>query len=262
MATNHAPVVVITGGSGAIGSAIGRMLKARGDTVCSIDTAASAPSSDLHIAADVSDERALDAAFGQIEDRFGSVTGLVNTAFVARRGSAVEFSLSDWDAVMRVNVTSFWLTARRAATSWIDEGVGGVIVNLSSICGSNAVGRNGLAYGVSKAAILQLTRELAVEWAQFGIRVNAVQPAQVSSPALNGFLADPKSSGFREDILRGLPLGRLAQPEDAAAAVAFLLSDSASFITGVSLAVDGGNLAMNAGATNPMFVIDGAAADR
>lgn len=252
MAANRSPVVVITGGSGAIGSAVGHMLQARGDTVCSIDTAASAPSSDLHIVADVSDESALDAAFGQIENRFGSVTGLVNTAFLSRRGSAVEFSRSDWDDLMRVNVTSFWLTARRAAASWIDAGVSGAIVNLSSICGSDAVGRNGLAYGVSKAAILQLTKELAVEWAQFGIRVNAVQPAQVSSPVLIGFLADPKSSGFREDILRGLPLGRLAQPEEVAEAVVFLLSDNASYITGASLPVDGGNLAMNSGATNPM----------
>ena len=109
-----------------------------------------------------------------------------------------------------------------------------------------------MAYGVTKAAILQLTRELAIEWGQYGIRVNSIQPAQVESASFRSFLDSTGNDAIRGDVMRGIPLGRLAEPSEIANAVAFLLSDKASFITGSTLPVDGGNLAANAGVTNPL----------
>lgn len=246
-------IAIITGGAGAIGTAVATELRATGHTICTLDLTSSAPVTDRHFVVDAADEIQVDAAFDSIEKDLGVPIALVNATFISRRGAATDFSLADWNDVMRVNVTSYWLAARRAARTWIAEGVKGSIVNLGSITGGqNSVGRLGMAYGVGKAAILQLTRELAIEWAQYGIRVNAVQPAQVNSPALHGLLKEPGNERFRADVMNGIPLGRLAEPSDIANAVAFLLSTKASFITGVSLPVDGGNLAMNPGATNPL----------
>lgn len=252
MSNVASPIAVITGGGGAIGTAVSTLLRERGYIVCTFDLTETASVADHHLTVNVADEVDLDRAFSVVEQEVGVPQLLVNTAFISRRGAATTFSLDDWNTVMRVNVTSYWLASRRAARTWLttpDEGRS--IVNVSSITGSSAVGRDGMAYGVSKAAILQLTRELAVEWAAHGIRVNAVQPAQVESPALRGLLDAPGNEGLRHDIMAGIPMARLAMPADVARAIAFLASDAASFITGVSLPVDGGNLAMNAGGTPP-----------
>jgi NAD(P)-dependent dehydrogenase (short-subunit alcohol dehydrogenase family) len=133
----------------------------------------------------------------------------------------------------------------------IERGQSGAIVNLSSIGASAALGRGNFAYSVSKGAVNQFTRELAIEWAPFGIRVNAIQPCQVRTPGLQALIDDPQfdSKTLLATWLRGIPLGRLAEPGDVAAAALFLASDAASMITGVTLPVDGGNLALNAGGT-------------
>jgi NAD(P)-dependent dehydrogenase (short-subunit alcohol dehydrogenase family) len=122
-------------------------------------------------------------------------------------------------------------------------------VSISSIAGSSALGRGNFVYSVTKAGIIQLTRELAVEWAPHRIRVNAIQPAQVMTKAMDRMLADPRldPATLKERFVRGIPLDRIGEPEDIAKAVVFLASDAASFITGHSLPVDGGNLALNAG---------------
>jgi NAD(P)-dependent dehydrogenase (short-subunit alcohol dehydrogenase family) len=131
----------------------------------------------------------------------------------------------------------------------IARGAGGSIVSISSIAGSSALGRGNFVYSVTKAGIIQLTRELAVEWAPHRIRVNAIQPAQVMTRAMDRMLADPRldPATLKARFLRGIPLDRIGEPEDVAKAVVFLASDAASFITGHSLPVDGGNLALNAG---------------
>jgi NAD(P)-dependent dehydrogenase (short-subunit alcohol dehydrogenase family) len=126
---------------------------------------------------------------------------------------------------------------------------GGSIVSISSIAGSSALGRGNFVYSVTKAGIIQLTRELAVEWAPHRIRVNAIQPAQTMTKAMDRMLSDPRldPATLKERFLRGIPLDRIGEPEDIAKAAVFLASDAAGFITGHSLPVDGGNLAMNAG---------------
>jgi len=131
----------------------------------------------------------------------------------------------------------------------IRRGRGGCIVNVSSIAGSSALGRGNFVYSVAKGGINQFTRELAVEWSPHGIRVNAIQPCQILTPALRRILADPRldPETIKDRFLRGIPLGRLGEPDDVAKAAVFLASDAAAFITGVMLPVDGGNLALNAG---------------
>jgi len=150
-----------------------------------------------------------------------------------------------------VNLTGYFLCAQAAGRRMIAAGRGGAIVNISSINGSSALGRGNLAYSVTKGGVNMLTRELAIEWAPHGIRVNAVQPCQTKTAKLVEVLEHPdvETAGVTQDILRGIPLGRFAEPDEIAAAVVFLASPQASMITGAMLPVDGGNLAFNAGGT-------------
>jgi NAD(P)-dependent dehydrogenase (short-subunit alcohol dehydrogenase family) len=205
----------------------------------------------LHIACDVSDPAAVEAAFWRIDKRFNRLDILVNCAFAGSHTHPAELPFEEWQKVLNVNITGYFLCAQQAGRRMIERGEGGSIVNLSSIGGSSALGRGNFAYSVSKGAVNQFTRELAIEWAPYGIRVNALQPCQVLTPALQGLIDDPQfdSDSLVATFLHGIPLNRLAEPEEVAAAALFLASDAASMITGALLPVDGGNLAMNAGGT-------------
>ena len=123
----------------------------------------------------------------------------------------------------------------------------GSIINISSTASVTGMGRGNFAYGTTKGAINELTRELAVEWARYGIRVNTLLPAQVLTPYLEQLMSNPSfsSGGLMDRIRSGIPLGRLGNPEDLVGPVVFLASDASAFISGVMLPVDGGNLAFN-----------------
>src|SRR5581483_1628740 len=123
------------------------------------------------------------------------------------------------------------------------------IVHMCSICGTSAVGRGSFPYSTSKGGIVMMTKEMAVEWARFGIRVNAIQPCQFLTPGLRVRLEDPALGPIRERFLSGIPLGRLGEPHEMVGPVLFLVSDASSMVTGTLLPVDGGNLAFNAGGT-------------
>jgi NAD(P)-dependent dehydrogenase (short-subunit alcohol dehydrogenase family) len=127
---------------------------------------------------------------------------------------------------------------------------GGSIINISSIGGVNALGRGAMAYGVSKAGIIQLTRETSFAWAQHNIRVNAILPCQFTNSWWAERQADPASQPMVKRVLSAIPLGRLGEPHEVVGPVLFLASEAASMVTGVSLPVDGGNLAMNAGGSH------------
>jgi NAD(P)-dependent dehydrogenase (short-subunit alcohol dehydrogenase family) len=189
------------------------------------------------------------AVFAALDHTYGRIDVLVNNVAASHRSRPEGLSLEQWQGVMRVILDGTFLFTQEAGRRMIRRGRGGSIVNVSSIAGSSALGRGNFVYSVAKGGINQFTRELAVEWSPHGIRVNAIQPCQILTPALRRILADPRldPETIKDRFLRGIPLGRLGEPDDVAKAAVFLASDAAAFITGVMLPVDGGNLALNAG---------------
>lgn len=244
-------VAVVTGGASGIGLAAARALAAAGATVVLLDRqpidgatvqealATGAPH--RAIQADITDEPQVEAACAAVVARLGRLDILVNSAGLAIRQPAVDLALADWDKVVAVNMTGSFLCARAAARHMIAGGAGGAIVNVASIMGISGGGLYpNISYQTTKGGIVNMTRALAVEWAPDGIRVNAVAPTYVRTPFIAPLLAQPELVARIEAMT---PLGRLAEPEDVAAAIVFLAGPGAAMITGHTLPVDGGFLA-------------------
>ena len=158
-------------------------------------------------------------------------------------------TLDAWNTAFRINVTSYFLCCRQASQRMIERGRGGAIMNMCSIGGTSAIGRGSFPYSVGKGGIVMLTKEMAVEWARYGIRVNAIQPCQFLTPGLKLAIEARGRGDLMDTFLSGIPLNRLGQPHEIVGPVLFLVSDASSMVTGVLLPVDGGNLALNAGGT-------------
>ncbi len=199
---------------------------------------------DVSLAADITH------LFAEVDRAFGRVDILINDPYTSARSKPEDLSLADWNRVIAVNLTGYYLCAQAAAQRMIKQGWGGSIINMSSIAGSSALGRGNFVYSVSKGGVDALTRELAVEWAPHKIRVNALKPVQMLTPSVKKWLADPKTDpALPIRLLAGIPLGRFGQPGDIVGPAIFLASDASAFVTGMLLPVDGGNLALNAGGT-------------
>lgn len=195
----------------------------------------------------------VDAVFAHLDEAFGQIDILVNNAGGnPMQGRPETFPLDVWEGVLRTNLTGYFLYARSAGKRMIARGKGGSIVNVSSIASASSLGRGNLAYGASKSGVNQLTRELAVEWAHRGIRVNAIQPCQFLNEGWRTSAADPSKAALVERVLSGIPMGRMGEPREIVGPVLFLVSDAASMVTGVLLPVDGGNLALNPTGTLPV----------
>lgn len=190
-------------------------------------------------------ERLVEAAVAN----FGRLDILVNNAGMSHPGTVLDLKDEDFERLMDVNVTSVLRFSRAAIRRMVDQfnsgGKGGAIVNIGSDW-SFVVGRGQVAYCISKGAILQLTRALAVDHARQGIRVNAVCPGDIETPMLLAGIArrgDTPEAGLKK-MGEAIPLGRVAQPREIADAVLFLASDEASFVTGAALSADGGSTAI------------------
>ncbi len=180
----------------------------------------------------------MDAVFAHLDEAFGRIDILVNNAGGnPMQGRPEAFPLDVWEAVLRTNLTGYFLFARAAGKRMIAQGDGGSVVNVSSIASASSLGRGNLAYGASKSGVNQLTRELAVEWAHHGIRVNAIQPCQFLNEGWRTSVADPSKSALVARVLSGIPMGRMGEPREIVGPVLFLVSDAASMVTGVLLPV-------------------------
>jgi NAD(P)-dependent dehydrogenase (short-subunit alcohol dehydrogenase family) len=151
--------------------------------------------------------------------------------------------------MMGANLTGVFLCSRAAGRQMIAAGRGGSIINFSSTAGATALGRGSLAYSAAKGGVIQLTRESAYAWADKRIRVNAILPCQFVNDWWRDNMTDPDRRPLVDRVLSGIPMGRMGEPEEIVGPVLFLASDASSMVTGILLPVDGGNLAMNAGAS-------------
>lgn len=192
-------------------------------------------------AADVAEEGAVAAVVGETVDAFGRLDLAANCAGVGGgHANTHEYPVADWDRIVAVNLRGTWLAMRAELAALVQQGDGGAIVNLSSTLGVRG-SPFGSPYSASKHGVLGLTRTAAIEYAPQRIRVNAVCPGAIDTPMMDETFA--RFPGFREALTGFVPMGRMGGPEEVAAAIAWLASDAASFVTGEALTVEGGLLA-------------------
>jgi NAD(P)-dependent dehydrogenase (short-subunit alcohol dehydrogenase family) len=191
---------------------------------------------------DVQDEAAVAHMVRVVVEAWGCVDILVNNAGVSSGVTVEGVTEEAFETVMGVNVLGPMLCAKHALPLMLAQGHG-AIVNVASISATFGIPGQAI-YGPSKGAVLQLTRQLAVEYAQRGIRVNAVSPGTIVTPMTDALRQDPARRAKHDFFLARHPIGRFGQPDEVASAILFLASDEASFITGANLPVDGGYTAM------------------
>jgi NAD(P)-dependent dehydrogenase (short-subunit alcohol dehydrogenase family) len=184
---------------------------------------------------DLRDRSSIEAAVNMTVERYGRIDILVNNAGVGTNHDALDVTEAEWDEVMDVNLKGLFFACQAAGRHMVRAG-SGRIVNLSSQAGSVGIRRHA-AYCASKGGVEQLTRVLALEWAPHGVTVNAVAPTFIRTPGTAERLDDP---AFAADVLARIPLGRVGNTMDVAAAVIYLASDAGRLVTGSVLAVDGG----------------------
>lgn len=235
MPNSEPELTIVTGAASGIGKAVADRLTSQGLSVWRLDRVASS-GDDASLACDVADEQSVQRVIDEIAGH-GAIAGLVNCAGIGGIGTLTDISMADWDRVMAVNLRGTVLMCR-AVLPHLTARRHGSIVNIGSTFGMLARG-NCIAYGVSKAAVIHLTRSLAVDLKDVGVRVNCVCPGLIET-AMTSPLFGPGAEAERRANLEAHALRRPGSPEEIAAAVSFLLSEDASFITGAAVPVDGG----------------------
>jgi glucose 1-dehydrogenase len=244
-------VVVVTGAANGIGAACARLFAASAANVALWDIDAPAaralaeaigpPQTALAVPCDVARRADVDAALAATVSAFGRIDILINNAGIFRAADFLDISEDDWDAVLGVNLKGAFLVGQAVAREMAKRG-GGAIVNMSSVNSVMAIPTIA-SYNASKGGINQLTRAMALALADRGIRVNAVAPGTIATELAKSAVLT--SAEAKERIMSRTPLRRLGEPDEVAAVCAFLASDSASYMTGEVVVVDGGRLALN-----------------
>lgn len=241
-------VVALPGGTGGIGMALAKALTEAGATVAVIGrtaarveaAAAEVGGGAIGISGDMTVKADAERAISETVTRLGRIDVLVNAVgggIIDRMSPAEDFPEDDWRYVMALNLDSALFPSQAAARAMISAGRGGSILNVSSVRGELALRAGYTPYVASKGALNMLTKQHAVEWAPYGVRVNAISPTFVRTAMVAGML---ENEDFYERLVARIPLGRIAEPEDLVGAALFFCSDASSFVTGQILTLDGG----------------------
>jgi NAD(P)-dependent dehydrogenase (short-subunit alcohol dehydrogenase family) len=231
-------VCVITGAASGIGAESARLFAADGARVVGVDVAEESEG-ELAIQADVTDEAQVRDAYARVRDELGRVDVLFNNAGISPPDdtSVLDTSLEAWQRVQDVNLRSVFLCCKHGIPHLLDAG-GGSVINTASFVATMGSAASQISYTASKGGVLALSRELGVEFARRGVRVNALCPGPVSTPLLQELFAkDPEKAARR---LLHIPVGRFAETEEIARAALFLASDESSYVTASAFMVDGG----------------------
>ncbi len=231
-------VCVITGASGGIGSASAEAFAREGARVVGVDLAEGAPG-ELSLQVDVTDDAAVRDMYARVRAELGRVDVLFNNAGISPTddGSVLDTSLEAWQRVQDVNLRSVFLCCKHGIPHLLAGG-GGSVINTASFVAVMGAATSQISYSASKGAVLSLSRELGVQFARQGVRVNALCPGPVDTPLLRELFAkDPVAAARR---LVHVPMGRFARAEEIAAAALFLASDESTYVTGSTFLVDGG----------------------
>jgi NAD(P)-dependent dehydrogenase (short-subunit alcohol dehydrogenase family) len=231
-------VCVISGAASGIGAETARVFAAEGAKVVGVDVNPGLEA-DLVIEADVTDEEQVRAVYARARDELGRIDVLLNNAGISPDddGSVLETSLEAWQRVQDVNLRSVFLCCKHGIPHLLDGG-GGSVINTASFVAVMGSAVSQISYTASKGGVLSLSRELGVEFARQGVRVNALCPGPVNTPLLQELFAkDPEKAHRR---LVHLPMGRFAEPGEIARAALFLASDDSSYVTASTFLVDGG----------------------
>jgi len=200
----------------------------------------------IAVTCDVTDEAQIRAMYRRLDDEFGHIDVVANIPGVAVGGHPEDLPIEHLTKTLHGTLVWKFISCQEAGRRMLAQGKGSII-NMSSIAGVRALGRAHLPYSIAQAGVIQMTRELAVEWGERGVRINAITPAQMTNPAFE--IRMDNTPGLRETYLRGIPLRRLGVPEDIKGLVVFLAADASAFITGAVFPLDGGNTAMGANGT-------------
>ena len=240
--------VLVTGGSSGLGRFFATFLAQRGARVTiaarraealakTVDDISAAKGKAQSVVMDVTNAASIETALDTAEARLGPIQIVINNAGVTATRPALQQDEADWDKVVGTNLKGVWLVAQAAGRRMVAHKVKGSIVNIASILGLRVAGAVA-PYAISKAGVVQMTKALALEWARYGIRVNALAPGYIATDINAGFF----ETEHGQAMLKRIPMRRLGQPEDLDGAFLLLASDASRWMTGATIPVDGGHL--------------------